>query len=277
MLDENAALDLAVEFIAKAEGCELQAYADPESPLGLQLAKHEADRASGWAALSGAPWTIGYGSTHGVTPGMTITKAEALYRLRIDLQLAIHALKAKVLDTYEMLTNHQAAALYSFVFNLGTGDPRKPEWSIWKILRAKRFDQVPQQMVLFVNAGGHKVHGLVLRRNAEIALWSTDEPGSVPDAAPPSVVTCSIPTPPTPTDPVPAVKSAHLWTLGLGSLAAAPAAIKGAAEQITTMISPYADQAPALHQVLNYLGMAAAAAVVAGFAMSAMHKRFQRN
>lgn len=276
MLDENAAIDLAVAFIEGEEGCELQAYPDPASPLGRQMRKPEAERVSGWAALSGAPWTIGYGSTHGVTPGMQITKEEALYRLRIDLQLAIHELKAKVAATYDLLTSHQAAALYSFVFNLGTGDPRKKEWTIWKLLRAKRFDQIPAQLVLFVNAGGVKNHGLVLRRNAEIALWSVDEPGSVADPAPPSSVTRTTETPPTAVDPVPAVKSAHLWTMGLGAVAAAPTAIKAAAEQVTALVSPYADQTPMLHQVLNYCGMAAAGALVAGAVITYLNKRFAR-
>jgi len=274
MLDENAAIDLAVDFIEANEGVRLQAYPDPASPLGRVMRLPEASRPEGWATLDGKPWTIGYGSTHGVTPGMTITKAEALYRLRIDLQLAIHALKAKVLDTYELLTNHQAAALYDFVFNLGTGDPRKREWAIWKLLRDKRFDQVPGQLVLFVKAGGVKMAGLVARRNREIELWSTNEPGSVPDEAPPSAVTRVIDTPPVAVDPVPASKSVHLWTMVGGAVAGLPVAVKAGAEQVTALVSPYADQAPMLHQVLNYCGMAAAGALVAGAAITWAHKRW---
>lgn len=274
MLDENTAIDIAVAFIEANEGCELQAYPDPASPLGRVMRLPEGSRPEGWATLDGKPWTIGYGSTHGVTPGMSITKDEALYRVRIDLQLAIHALKAKVLDTYDLLTPHQAAALYDFVFNEGTGDPRKPEWGIWKLLRAKRFDQIPSQLVLFVKAGGMKNNGLVARRNREIELWSTNEPGSVPDAAPPSAVGRVDPTPPVAMDPVPPVKSVHLWTMGLGAVAGVPVAIKGAAEQVTALVSPYADQTPVLHQVLNYCGMAAAGALVAGAAITYLHKRF---
>lgn len=276
MLDENAAIDIAVAFIEANEGVRLQAYPDPASPLGKAMRLPEASRPDGWATLSGAPWTIGYGSTHGVTAGMTITQAEALYRLRIDLQLAIHALKAKVLDTYTLLTNHQAAALYDFVFNLGTGDPRKKEWLIWKLLRSKRFDQIPGQFVLFVNAGGVKNNGLVARRNREIELWSTNEPGSVPDEAPPSNVTRQIDTPPTAMDPVPASKSVHLWTVITGAAVSIPPAIKAGSEQITSLVSPYADQAPMLHQVLNYCGMAAAGALVAGAGIAYLTKRFQR-
>lgn len=276
MLDENTAIDLAVTLIEAQEGCELQAYPDPESPLGRAMRLDLDKRPDGWAILSGAPWTIGYGSTHGVTAGMTITKEEAIYRLRIDLQLAIHALKAKIGAVYTELTNHQGAALYDFVFNVGTGDPKKPEWTIWRVLRARRFDQVPGELVKFVNAQGHKVMDLVRRRNAEIELWSTNEPGTVSDPMP-STVARAIPTPPTPDDPVPAAKSAHVWTMFGGAVVAIPPAIKAGADQVTQLISPYADQTPMLHQVLNYCGMAAAGALVAGAGIAWATKRWARN
>ena len=274
-MDENTALDLAVAFIEANEGCELTAYPDPASALGKAMRLPESQRPAGWALLDGKPWTIGYGSTHGVKPGMTITKDEALYRVRVDLQIAVNALKAKMGAAYTALTSHQAAALYDFVFNEGTGDPAKPEWGIWKLLRAERWDQIPSQLVLFVKAKGVKNNGLVNRRNREIELWSTNEPGSVPDAAPPSSVVRADPTPPVAVDPIPPAKSIHLWTLGLGGVAALPPAIKGAADTVTGWISPYADQTPMLHQVMHYCGMAAAGALIAGGIIAYLNKRFQ--
>ena len=50
----------------------------------------------------------------------------------------------------------------SFVFNLGAG----AKWTIWKVLKARRFDEVPPQLMRFVNAGGRVVKGLVNRRAA---------------------------------------------------------------------------------------------------------------
>ena len=52
-----------ISLIRSSEGCKLEAYPDPASPLAREKAKPEAGRTKGWQQLSGAPWTIGYGST----------------------------------------------------------------------------------------------------------------------------------------------------------------------------------------------------------------------
>lgn len=275
-LDLNLAIDLACSLIKPNESCKLTSYPDPASPLGRQLRLPLEQRAEGWALLDGKPWTIGWGSTHGVTPNMTITQAEADYRLRVDLQEAINALKGKIGPVLDNLTSHQAGAMFDFVYNEGTGDPKKPEWTLWKIIRAEHYDQVPGELVTFVKAKGVKMLGLVRRRNAEVEMWSTNEPGSVEETPPSSVVRAD-PTPPVADDPVSAVKSGHLWTLGLGSVAAAPPAIKAAADQITQWVSPYADQTPMLHQVLNYCGIAAAGALIVGGGLAWIAKRHARN
>lgn len=275
-LDLNLAIDLAIGLIKPTESCRLTAYADPASPLGRQLLLPMEQRAEGWALLDGKPWTIGYGSTHGVTQSMVITQDQADYRLRIDLQMSIDALKAKIGDVLNDLTSHQAGAMFDFVFNLGTGDPKKPEWTIWKVLRARRYDQVPGELVKFVNAGGVKMMGLVKRRNAEVEMWSTNEPGSTPEV-PPSSVTRAIATPPTPDDPVPAAASPHIWAACGTAVTGCVMGVKAGAEQITSLVSPYADQAPMLHQVVNYCGMAAAAGAVGLAAWAWATKRWARN
>ncbi len=180
----------AVDLVARWEGCRLQAYPDPAS--------------------GGEPFTIGYGHTRGVKPGQRITKAKALEFLRVDLEDAAGRLEGKIGAVVHDLTENQYAALLSFVFNLGTGVLSKGEWTIWKRLRARQYDQVPGEMIKFVNANGKKMQGLVNRRTDEIRVWSTDEPGS--DAVHlTSAVTRSTVTPPTPADPTPAKKSATIW------------------------------------------------------------------
>lgn len=59
-------------------------------------------------------WTIGYGSTKGVTPGMKITQAEADKRLMDDL--AAHDVMAFVTVP---TTDNEADALRSIAFNIG--------------------------------------------------------------------------------------------------------------------------------------------------------------
>lgn len=178
---------VAVDFVSEHEALRLVAYDD------LQPNKRvfsDPSQVKGRA-------TIGYGHTDGVTNAdvvnrRTITRDEAKGFLRDDLEEARARLYRRVdAAVIESLTTNQYAALLSFVFNLGAGD-----WTIWRRLNARQYDQVPAQMARFVNAGGKKLQGLVNRRNAEIALWSREEPGAR-DLAPPSSMTRAVETPPT--------------------------------------------------------------------------------
>ena len=64
-------------------------------------------------------WTIGYGHTDGVTPGMSISEKQAEKYLKDDLAAAGEQVGRLVKVP---LNNHQFAALASFVFNVGTGN-----------------------------------------------------------------------------------------------------------------------------------------------------------
>lgn len=61
-------------------------------------------------------WTIGYGSTSGVTKGMTITQEEAEYRLSNDI--AATEIGLKMLITGDLKQN-EFDALVSWAFNVG--------------------------------------------------------------------------------------------------------------------------------------------------------------
>jgi len=164
---------------------------------------------------------------------MAIPQAKADAWTNGDLSHAATALALKIgSDVVELLTDNQYSALLSFVDNCGTGNPKLPEWNIWKVLRAKHFDQVPLELARFVNGqvGGKtvKIAGLVKRRNDEIGLWSKDEPGSVAVSLP-SSVTRKIVTPPTLSDPVPASKSKTVISGAVAAVAAMPVAYSQAA------------------------------------------------
>lgn len=85
-----------INLIAEFEGFVSRAYPDP--------------------ATNGPPWTIGYGRAHGVSPGMTCTREQALEWLREDVKEAENAVKKNVVVD---LTQGQFDALVSAVFNLG--------------------------------------------------------------------------------------------------------------------------------------------------------------
>ncbi|MDT6941951.1 lysozyme [Brucella pseudogrignonensis] len=115
-------------------------------------------------------WTIGYGHTSAagsptVTPGMTITKAEASRILQNDLA----KFEARVERLVKVpLTDNQFAVLSSFDYN--TGALHKS--TLLKKLNKGDYDAVPGELAKWVNAGGKKVQGLVNRRAAEAGLWA---------------------------------------------------------------------------------------------------------
>ena len=88
------------------------------SPAGLDLIKaHEGYRSKAYLCPAGV-WTIGYGHTRGVKPGMTCTKEQAHEWLMEDVKGSEHAVLYLVKSP---LTQGQFDALVSFVFNLGGG------------------------------------------------------------------------------------------------------------------------------------------------------------
>jgi len=243
--------EIALAFISKAEGVRLRAYQDS---VGV--------------------WTIGVGHTglevHG---GLEIDLDQAMELLRIDLKTAAARLQSVVKrDVIDALTDNQYAALLSFVFNLGADK----DWTIWKRLNARAFDQVPVEMARFVNGRVNgrlvKIKGLVNRRGAEIALWSEDEPGSV-DVALSSGRTRDLVTPPTPSDPVPPQRSAVLITGLAGAAASAPAVIK----QVQDTLTPVAATSPAVAQVITALSVIGALLAAASIVLFWIHKQTARS
>ncbi len=86
--------ELAIDIITFFEQCKLKAY---KCPAGI--------------------WTIGYGSTKNVTPGMEITLDQANERLESDL----HDSEKKVFTALKVNVNDNCyAALLSLGFNLTT-------------------------------------------------------------------------------------------------------------------------------------------------------------
>lgn len=110
--------------------------------------------------------TIGYGHTQSVSPGMTITFAQA--RELLDQDIAAHAtgifkyIKVK-------LSQNQFDALASFHMNLGA-DILSGSALLTHINR-KNWSAAANEMKRYVYAGRAVLEGLVKRRNAEAALF----------------------------------------------------------------------------------------------------------
>ncbi|MGB0694937.1 MAG: lysozyme [Rhodospirillaceae bacterium] len=132
-----------LDIIRQSEGLRLKAYL---CPAGV--------------------WTIGYGHTRDVVPGLTCTEDQANAWLLEDVAEA----EQVVADLVDVpLTENQFSALVSFTFNLGRGNLSGS--TLLRQLNDGDHDSVPEQLRRWVYSGGKRLGGLVRRRDAEAVLW----------------------------------------------------------------------------------------------------------
>tara|TARA_Y100000996_G_scaffold368729_1_gene315281 strand:+ start:230 stop:655 length:426 start_codon:yes stop_codon:yes gene_type:complete len=140
METSKTGLDLIKHF----EGCELYAY---KCPAGV--------------------WTIGYGHTKGVEPGMQITEQDAEDMLKEELI----EYESYINDLVTVgLNQNQFDAMVSWVYNLGAGNLKAS--TLLKVLNAGDYAGVPEQMLRWNKAGGKVLEGLTRRRQAEADLFA---------------------------------------------------------------------------------------------------------
>lgn len=116
-------------------------------------------------------WTIGYGSTRGVTKDTgPITKEQALARLKMDvLNEAERPLKNLV---HVQLNQNQYDALASLVFNIGQGNFRSS--TLRQKLNRGDYEGAAGEFWKWRRAGGRILPGLVKRREVEEKLFRLD-------------------------------------------------------------------------------------------------------
>src|SRR5579863_4811742 len=133
-----------------------------------------ADFTKNWEGLrlhsyqdSGAVWTIGYGTTHNVTPDMTITEEEALNFLARDLSIALTKLSKL---TKVPLTEKQTIALIDFVYNVGCGAYQRS--TLRMKLNRGEYEAASKEFLKWNKVRGKPIRGLSIRRIAESNLFS---------------------------------------------------------------------------------------------------------
>jgi lysozyme len=117
---------------------------------------------------SAGVWTIGYGSTRAVRPGMVITQADADARLREDLSDAEEAV-AILIDV--PLSPNEFSALVSLVYNIGAGAFGSS--TLRRLINSGDRKGAALQFKRWNRGGGQILNGLVKRRAAETALFVT--------------------------------------------------------------------------------------------------------
>ena len=111
-------------------------------------------------------WTIGYGHTKGVYPGMQISEQQA--NAFLDEDIKTHAVGIFNFVTVQ-LNQNQFDALVSFHFNLG---PYILQGStLLTYINNKNWQVAANEMMAYVHAGGQVLPGLVRRRKAESELF----------------------------------------------------------------------------------------------------------
>lgn len=143
------AVKVAAALARRFEGCYLTPYLCP----------------------AGVP-TIGYGATY-YLDGRRVTLSDpAITRITAEVMLLDMVRRVYLPAVLKLCpsvdTPERLAALIDFAFNLGTGNLRAS--TLRKRVNAGRWGDVPAEFRKWVRGGGRVLRGLVLRREAEVAL-----------------------------------------------------------------------------------------------------------
>lgn len=116
----------------------------------------------------GAPWTIGWGTTGtDVVPGLVWSQQRCDARFAADLDRFAREVARALGDA--PTSQAQFDALVSFHYNTGA----IARASLTRFHRAGRHGEAAAEFGKWVNAGGRRLAGLVRRRAAEAALYSS--------------------------------------------------------------------------------------------------------
>lgn len=135
-----------IDLIKQFEGYSSKAYPDP--------------------ATGGAPWTIGYGTTKGVKPGMVITAEQAEKMLRDDVAKFESGVSSLITSP---TTQGQFDAMVSLAYNIGLGNFGKS--TLLKKHNARCYTCSADQFRVWNRANGKVMNGLTKRRAAERQVY----------------------------------------------------------------------------------------------------------
>ncbi len=156
-----AAPDAEVPFVQSTRAISRQINAE-----GLRLLKtYEGLYLESYQDAVGV-WTIGYGCTEGIGPGMTITLQEAEDMLRRELN-KFEAAVAKYVSVE--IDDDQYSALVAFSYNVGAYALKKS--TLLRKLNGGDFAGASNEFPRWDKAGGRSLLGLSRRRRSERALF----------------------------------------------------------------------------------------------------------
>lgn len=136
------------------------------SRVGLRFIKDSEGLRLGAYKCAAGVWTIGWGHTKGVKPGMVIDESRAEEYLIEDVAPAERLLNGLGVN----FRQEQFDALVSWIFNLGAGNFNNSTMKKY-IVGDYPDEQITDQMVKWVNAAGKPLVGLKKRRIAEANMF----------------------------------------------------------------------------------------------------------
>lgn len=134
----------AIRLIKKFEGCKLHAYQDV---VGV--------------------WTIGWGSTAGVTPGMVITQEQADSMMLVDVEHRAIAIQKMV---HPVINDNEICALISFAYNVGLNALHHSHLLTYLNAGEPKL-KIAAEFLKWDHAGGRVFAGLTRRRHEEANLF----------------------------------------------------------------------------------------------------------
>jgi len=134
---------------------------------GLDLIKSFEGLQLGAYKCPAGVWTIGYGSTKGVSKGMRITEAGAEHLLKEDLMWVEDVVNSAVKVP---MSQAQYDALCCFVYNIGGGAFKSS--TLLRKLNRGDYEGAANEFRRWNKAKGIVLPGLVRRRAAEEALFT---------------------------------------------------------------------------------------------------------
>lgn len=130
------------------------------------IKEHEGLRLKAYLPTVDDVWTIGYGHTRNVYPGMVITNKQAEEFLKEDLDWVESTIKTHVKVP---LNQNQYDALASLIYNIGSGAFAGS--TLLKKLNAGDYQGAADQFLVWNKQKGKTLKGLVDRRKRERSLF----------------------------------------------------------------------------------------------------------
>jgi len=136
------------------------------------------------------PWTIGWGNTvypdgRRVGPSDAISQEQADQVFATILERETWQPISRTIPFWSEMHDLMRSALCSFAYNLGSGFYGAGGFdTISRVLREKRWPEVPDALLLYVNPGTAVEAGLRRRRTAEGDLWRQGLAQLTPDTPP---------------------------------------------------------------------------------------------